>query len=382
MKVMFVASNPADEVTLNLEREITELQRRFSEVSGEPVAFSFLPGLNAEDLPGEISRRKPDVLHISAHGTEEQLSLSNAAGKRVALDAEALAAFLPPDRSPRLVYLNACDSEGIAAALAQSGAVSMAIGSTAPITNRAARAGALAFYERLLAGTPVQHAYDVGRKMIEMLQDKQASTKLHPARGVNPATEILHRIPRLIADFVGGDTAPNKWEQYSVRFGLVGCSANTRQVVFFTDDESFIDDEEDNPAVDLCVVVRDAPVSSVLWVDPDKGWDVQGDFRLFATGVTGDATSFTVASMLCDAIEARYRLAGNLPSDVANAVARLRRENGAELDISQRVERLARHGRKPTKARPPGSAHTAARVAVSAKSGASRGATAKKKAGR
>jgi hypothetical protein len=246
-----------------------------------------------------------------------------------------LAAFLPPDRKPRLIYLNACDSQDIARALAAT--IPMAIGSTAPITNRAARAGAVTFYERVLSGTSIQHAFSVAQKMVEMLQDRQASAVLHVRPGLDPDDVVLHTVPRIIADFVNGDPTPRRGH-YKIRLGLVGCPANTTQVVFFTDDEKFIDDEEDNLPEDLCLVARGVPVRGVLWVAAEDDWEINGDFRLFAAGVTGDGTTFSLASTLCEAIETRYHLASrhDLSSDIAAALAELRREDGTELDYAPR----------------------------------------------
>ena len=350
LKVLFVASNAPDGAALNLEREITELQRRFAEAQGEPVSFAFLPGLRAEDLPGELAKRQPDILHISAHGSNEELSLVNEGGFKVALSAEALSAFLPAERPPRLVYLNACNSQEIAQALVSS--VPMAIGITAPITNRAARAGAVDFYERILAGSTVGHAFGVVKQMIQMMQDQQASSELHARQGIIPDNEVLHRTPRLLADFIDGDPTPRRHE-YSVLLGIVGCPANTTQVVFFTDDASFIDEEDDDLQNDLCSVVRGKPVRSIMWIDDDDPWVINGDFRIFAVGATADGHTFSLASNLSDAIEARYMLAParNIPADIAAAVSELRRGDGGELDYpSARRERL-RKAQKETPAK-------------------------------
>ncbi|WP_246788615.1 CHAT domain-containing protein [Bradyrhizobium sp. CCBAU 53421] len=328
--MLFVASNPSDGVTLNLEREVTELQRRFAEAPGDPVSFTFLPGLRAEDLPAELAKHRPDVLHISAHGSAEQLSLSNEAGKKVALSAEALDAFLPPSYPPRLIYLNACDSEVIARQLTRS--VSMAIGTTAPITNRAARAGAVAFYERILSGSSVGQAFQVVKHMIEMLQDQQSSSEIHARAGVDPNKEVLHRVPRLIADFRGGDPSSTSGE-FPISFGMVGCPANTVQIIFFTDEQRFVGEKE-NLESDLCIVARGTPVRSVMWADESKSWSVIGDFRVFAVGVTGDGHTFSVASSLGDAIETRYLLGPDkcVPADIAAAITALRNEDRGQLD--------------------------------------------------
>ena len=328
MKVLFIASNPSDSNTLSLEREITELQQQFSEAAGEPVSFRFSPGLYAEDLPAEISRFKPDILHISAHGDQEKLSLSNASGDRVALTPEALVAFMPLDQKPRLVYLNACDSQDIAAKLALS--VPLAIGSTAPITNRAARAGARTFYERLLAGAPVQDAFNVAKNMVETLQNRQASAVLYARPGIDPTKVVLHNIPRVIADFHENNAIPNQRGEYRVRFGLEGCPINTTQVVFFTDEEKFVDHEDRN-ANHLCLVARGRPsrAQKAMLLNPEIFWEVKQDFRLFAVGVTAEGVTFSTGSTLCEAIERNYSVnrPGHLMTEtVATAIAQLRGE--------------------------------------------------------
>lgn len=335
-------SNPAGEVTLELEREVTELQRRFAEVSGEAVSFMFLPGLPVESLPIELFRHTPDILHISAHTNEDDLYLRNETGVAVRLGADALAAFLPPEQPPRLVYINACNSDAIAAEL--SSHVAMAIGTTATIKNRAARAGALAFYERILAGVNVHKAFAAGQKMIEVMQDKQASSNLHCRTDIDPTTEILHRIPRLIADFADGDPTPKRRREYAIRFGVTGCPASTVQIVFFSDDPDLIDDKEEDLGSDLCVVARQAPGQSHVWVD---AWDVCADFRLFAAGVTADGRTFSLSSTLCNAIETGCRLGpnGGVPPRIAAAVAELRAGCGFE-QLTKSAKELHRKSRK------------------------------------
>ena len=312
------------------------------------MSFVFLPGLHIEELPAEIGRHKPDILHISAHGSGEQLSLMNEGKTRIGLDADTLLAFLNPERLPRLIYLNACDSGPIARALA--GTVPMAIGSTAPITNRAARAAAVAFYQRILTGSRVTPAFRLAQKMIEAMQSKQASAEIHHRPDVNPDTEVLYRVPRILAGFEGSDPAPGR-KRYNVRFGLTGCPANTIQVVFFTDDGSRLDDAS-VLSEELCVVARGSPVRGAVWTDGDDKWEVDGDFRLFAVGVTGDGGSFSVGTTLCEAIKTRYleRGDGVIPDVVATILAQLRSRDGSEIDDPLKPGKP--HGGKPLERKP------------------------------
>lgn len=328
MRTLYVASKAAGDADLNLAREITELQRRFGAASAEPVEFHILPDIKIESLPGELSRFRPDILHIASHADKQSLSLSDEKGNQVKVTAKMLGAFLPPEHPPRIIYLNSCDSKQIAKELVNLGFAAMAIGSTAPITNRAARAAAVAFYERLLAGLSVARAYVTARGMLEAVMRSKASMELFPLSSKQARTEIINPVPELVADV--SSRIPNE-DGYGFRLGLYGSPASTAQVIFFTDDETFIKDE-DTFENDLSLVVRTSPVSGMLWAEKNQ-WRAIGDHRLFAVGVRAGAGCFVVESTLCQALENRYRLAGKaLPSNVSQLVERLRRNNGADLN--------------------------------------------------
>ncbi len=142
MKVLFVASNPTSKPSLALERgKMTELQRRFLMAEGDPVQLTFFPNLAIEQLPLELTSNRFDVLHISAHEESEELALANAAGDAVTLTAEMLRELLDIERPPRVVYLHASNSQDIAKELIA--VVPCAIGTTATVTNRTARAAAV-----------------------------------------------------------------------------------------------------------------------------------------------------------------------------------------------------------------------------------------------
>lgn len=323
MRVLFVASNPPDSDSLVLEREITELQRRFADASGEPVAFKFLPGLRIQALPKELNDFKPDILHISAHGDEEALALASDSG-RVELAADSLVAFLPRDPSPRLVYLNACNSVAIATKLSRH--VDLAIGTTAPIRNGPARDSAVTFYERVLSGHSVQKAFNVAKNMLQTTQPG-ASFKLRNRPGVDPDAVILHRLPKIVAEFVNKLPPAGTNRQFQVRFGLTGCPINTVQVVFFTDHEKFIDPEIDDLQCDLSVIVRGRPKAGVMWADKESKWSVKDDFSIYAAGVTADNKPFVGHSLLTDAVRQHYSPGDEdgLPRDVARAIIALKK---------------------------------------------------------
>lgn len=350
MKVMYVAANRNGADDLMIETEITELQSQFLSARGEFVAFFVFPQLNVEDLALKLREHKPDVLHITAHGDAEHLALTNADAARVELDGRRLRSLFDPSYPPRLVYINACDSHQIAAAIVAAEralpgvAVPMAIGTTAPITNRAARAAAATFYQGLLSGNSVATAYDGCRAVIETIQADAVSAVLRHGQ-VKPHNEILYQPPRIVARFAGNGHKGHSGF-YDLEFGVIGCPSDTTQIVFFTDDESFLHSEEyDNDEVEygpeiamagfMCRVVRSSPVNGVLWSESEQR--VYGDYRVVAAGVTSSGRVFSLASMACEAVECgldnRESRGGRAKSaGERRTLARLRQFGGTEPD--------------------------------------------------
>lgn len=325
MKVLYIASNPDEESSLALRREITEFQRRAVASSGDSAEFIFLPSLPFEDLPTEISRHKPDILHISAHGEQTWLAMTQGA-KTVHLTAEILNAFLDVNPPPKLAYLNACGSDAIAAELTRK--IPLAIGTTAAITNRAARSAAVNFYIGLLEGKSVARAFEVGRMIMRGIGDAAVDSRLFNQDGINPNMMILHQPSRLVASFLDDKFEPNRDGHFRILLGVTGCPRNTVQVVFFTDDETFITTSKRLEA-DLCSVIRTVPDNGTIWLDSPR--DIYGDCRWFACGISAAGDHFSITSTLWKALEEHYvsilGLANpaDLPGYMQNAITELRR---------------------------------------------------------
>ena len=294
------------------------------------MTFNFLPDISVEALPLELSRHQPDVLHISAHGSAAGIEFANSSGNLVVLTPDTLLSFLHPEHPPRLIYLNDCESSELAKRMIDQS--QMAIGSTAPITNRAAMAAAVLFYDRLISGFTVQQSFDAAQGMIRAIQANSASAELFARPGVVPAQERLHHVPRIVAELWPSSSGSN--ENYTFEFGLLGCRHDTVQVVFFTDDESFIREDEDDIESDLCLVVRAKPIHGIIW--SEFGWNGSGDFSIYACATTCAGQSYSVSSTLCDAIEAKQLLMDHVPvasfsAKVRSALTQLRAEDGSRM---------------------------------------------------
>jgi hypothetical protein len=332
MKVFYIASNPEGADELALEREITALQRRSAYASGEPVEFKFLPDLPVEQLPLELLVHKPDIVHFSGHATSGELVLANERHDPVTVTGPMLRSFLNYERPPKLVYFNACNSQELAKAVID--VVPAAIGTTAMVTNAAARASAVAFYDRVIHGGSLGDAFDVGRHIIEALQEKSASSVLEIANGFDARTHRFHTLPRIVARSASGQFRFTRSGMVTVECFLIGCPSNTAQVVFFTDDEGFYrpDPRRNEPEVEflarsLCQVVRSTPRRGRI--EGHVIWTTCEDFRIFACGTTAGGETFTVASTLCDALQ-----------DYAQYLQGIGKKTSAMKGINEAVARL------------------------------------------
>jgi hypothetical protein len=356
MRVLYVASNPEQRGTLLLEREITLLQRRLADAPGELIDFRFLPDLSVEDLNREVRKFQPTIVHISAHGSHGHLHLKSAerapgTNRKVekAVSGLHLATLLRCTPPPQLVYLNACDSAPLAEAISDT--LCMAIGTTAPITNRAALASVLQFYERLLAGSTLLDAYESSLALLTVL-DNTTTTKFFFPPSAAPKDTVLVDVPQFIARFSEHtaknkkriiDSDANKDGTVELELGLSGCPTGTTQVVFFTDDPTFISDDDDEDddddwgepdklALDMALITRAQPNRGVVWAGGPLWLD--GDCRFFAVGVVGDGRLFTTRGLVSEALE-RYhsrqwygRLTKAQSLSITNAIRDLRARDG------------------------------------------------------
>lgn len=320
MKILYIAANPDSQEMLDLSPEITEIQRRV--LGATSVEFVAMPSLKFEDLASTLHQQKPDILHIAAHGSDKALFLANHKNEEIRLDAEMLLTFLSDVSPPRLVYLNACNSREIADKLKQG--VPISIGSTTPINVKSARATAVSFYERILDGASVARAFAVCKQVMRGYSDGTAEMDICHLASVDPSTAILHHEPRFVAEFTKKNPTRDREDNYEIRFGILRYPSGTRQIVFFTDDPDSINPKQTLQQA-LCTVVRDMPQQQGL-VFAEEAWDIEGDFRVYAVGVYGDDRTFTLSTMLGDALEARYRSLHppGIPQAIATAIADLR----------------------------------------------------------
>ena len=249
-----------------------------------------------------------------------------------------------------MVVLSACDSASIAEAIAGD-PIPMAIGTTAYVSNGASREAIRLLYERLVEGYSVQAAVDACDQMARTIDNQTVSINLYHADRVRPDREFFFASPKIVAKLQ--KDGPNKETgEYSIDIGVIGCHEETHQVVFFTDDETYItdDDELEN---DLCEVVRTNPAGGCIWAETT--WTAYGQIRIFACGVTASGEHFATSSPLTDALLKFHRIVSvkptaPVPEALARAIDNLTRLDGSKLnEVLAENEARRQNKKKKTK---------------------------------
>jgi hypothetical protein len=302
MKLLFVASNPADAGNLMLAKEIEELRSALKR-GGSDVLVEFREHVPHHELPMLLYEERPDCLHISAHGMTDSILIADMDGLRVKLTPESLATYVSRHR-PRLIFLNACDSAEVARGL--MGTVDFAIGCATPIMNYIARHGALIFYQLVLAGETVQEAFDVCRAHLRTASNGAYDMHLYHRPGLDSARERLNPPMELIARFEG---QPNPDGRQEVSLGVAGCSDTTLQAVFFTDDERFLPDFNAPLEPALCQVARRAPSNGEIWAAVP--WRLNSDVQIHCA-CSGHGTARVASARLTEALRRYYDARGGI----------------------------------------------------------------------
>lgn len=332
MKVLYVASNPSSQDPPLSDRDITELQRT-SQAFTDQTRFIFLPSVAYQDIEAEIARHKPDILHLAAHGSERSLWLSPGTSAEVEVTADSLKGMLLGHR-PKLIYLNACHSKELAKELINE--VPYAVGTTNKISNFVARTSSTTFYRCLLRGQALETAFKASSAIAKTLGALTSTeTELFCANPAAAKREYFYRGPRLVA-YIPDDKFTSASERFTVKLGILDADEATTQVVFCTDDDSFITDGG-NITSDLCSVERGKTINGEIWLETLQN-DIEGDFRFFALCITAGGGCYCLSSTICEALTSFYDskyLAQNrnFPRALNSALAILRKNDGSSVAL-------------------------------------------------
>jgi hypothetical protein len=191
--VLFLASSPEDQVTLRLDKEAREIQRRVRASDyREAIFFESRMARQLPDLIQDLNKVKPAVLHFSGHGSRAELAFEDEHGNTRPLDNEMLGKLLQAAPAGiRLAVFNSCESAAQAQIAVQY--VDAAIGMGTTIDDADAKIFAGQLYNSLGFGLSLADAFRQATFQIEAegSADGAATPELFCAEDVDPEVMAL-----------------------------------------------------------------------------------------------------------------------------------------------------------------------------------------------
>lgn len=189
IKILFLAANPVDTDSLQLEEEYRAIKQKISERECYDK-FDLVQewAVRTGELIEKLMEHKPHIVHFSGHGspTGEIIFKDNVGNARPVTTDALKSVFTVLKDNVRFVVLNACNTLPQAKAIAEN--IDLAVGMNTPIGDPAAIEFAAMLYSALCWGRSVGSAFEVGKTQLKVLGIPEEDTpELLSRVGVNPS---------------------------------------------------------------------------------------------------------------------------------------------------------------------------------------------------
>jgi hypothetical protein len=190
--VLFLASNPLDQVQLRLDEEaraISEMIRKSKH--RDSVKLESCWALQTMDLLQALNDYDPTIVHFSGHGSNnDEIAFQTQDGKTKLVTKEAIVqTMMASSDNIRLVFFNTCYSRNQAESISEF--VEATIGMNTSIGDEAARIFSSQFYSSISFGHSVSKAFQQAKALLMMEGIKEENTpELFIKSGLN-ANEII-----------------------------------------------------------------------------------------------------------------------------------------------------------------------------------------------
>jgi|SRR5690554_367318 len=190
--VLFLASNPIDQVQLRLDEEARSISEMIKKAKHrESVKLESCWALQPMDLLQALNDFNPAIVHFSGHGSDEDEIVFQAQdGTAKLVSKEAIVqTMMASSENIRLVFFNTCYSRNQAEAVSQF--ADATIGMNTSIGDEAARVFSSQFYSSIGFGHSVAKAFQQAKALLMMEGIKEENTpELFIKDGLN-ADEII-----------------------------------------------------------------------------------------------------------------------------------------------------------------------------------------------
>lgn len=169
IRILFLSASPTNESRLRVDQEAREIQEKLqlAKMRGN-FEYQIRLAVRPADLTQALLDIEPRIVHFAGHGSASgALYLENELGKSHPVDPETLASlFKLVSEQVECVLLNACYTDSQANAIVEH--IKYVIGMSQAISDKAAIAFSVGFYQALGAGKSIEQAYEFGVVQIRL----------------------------------------------------------------------------------------------------------------------------------------------------------------------------------------------------------------------
>lgn len=172
LTVLMVSASPDTQVRLRVDREFREIITRMRGTRHrDQFRFEQVQAARFDDLRTSLMEHQPHVLHLSSHGEPGGTLVfeGDTEGARMVSSKRMLRLIESLRDNLRLVVINACDSHSLAQELAPT--IGLTVGMGDKVRDAAAIDFAVAFYEGLGFGKPVETAFNIALAGLDIDDD-------------------------------------------------------------------------------------------------------------------------------------------------------------------------------------------------------------------
>lgn len=175
--VLFLASNPIDQVPLRLEEEARSISEMIIKSKHrDSIRFQTCWAVQPKDVLQAINEYNPSIVHFSGHGSDnDEIIFQTNNGTAKAVSKEAIVqTMMTSSEEIRLVFFNTCYSRNQAEAVVEH--VEAAIGMNTSIGDEAALTFSSQFYSAIGFGLSVDKAFEQARALLMLEGIREQNT--------------------------------------------------------------------------------------------------------------------------------------------------------------------------------------------------------------
>lgn len=199
--VLFLASNPIDQVQLRLDEEarsITEMILKSKH--RDSIRFQTCWAVQPKDVLQAINQYNPSIVHFSGHGSDndEIIFQTNSGTSKIVSKEAIVQTMMASSEEIRLVFFNTCYSRNQAEAVVEH--VEATIGMNTSIGDEAALTFSSQFYSTIGFGFSVEKAFEQAKASLMLEGIPEESTPELFIREDLNAKDIIIVKPKLVLD--------------------------------------------------------------------------------------------------------------------------------------------------------------------------------------